>query len=155
MLYLISAATGCQKLLSFTFMLNSHLSISPIHTEKKSVVAWVQSKVTELAVFRFVYFFLNSQLTQLARWQKLSELRIIKQTAYFKSSHLLECLFLPPLFLGKQITFNLSISAEWDLAREGLYLHSLNSPIFPLPLEYVWRNSIFCTLQNWIIALEF
>lgn len=155
MLYLISAATVFQKLLSFTFMLDIHLSISPIHLEKKSAVAWVVSKVTELAVFCFVYFFLSSQLTQLARWQKLSELQILTQTAYFKSSHLLECLFSPLLFLGKQVTFNPSVAAEWDLAGEGLYLHSMNSLSFPLLLEYVWRNSVFCTLQNWIIALKF
>lgn len=97
MLYLISAATGFQKLLSFTFMPDTCLSISPIHPEKKSVVAQVLRKVTELAVFAFVYFYLNSQLTQLAKWQKLSELQIITQTAYLKAA-IYQNVFFPFLF---------------------------------------------------------
>jgi len=38
MIYLNSAAIGFKKLLGFTFMLDMHLSISPIHPKKKSVV---------------------------------------------------------------------------------------------------------------------
>lgn len=75
------------------------LSISPIHPEWKSVVARILSKVTELAVFGFVYFYLNSQLTQLAKWQKLAELQIITQTAYLKAAIYYNVFFPFPFFL--------------------------------------------------------
>lgn len=103
----------------------------------------------------YIFFSFHKYLIQLARWQNLSKWEIITQTAYFKSNHLLECLFSPPLFLGKQVTFNPSISIEWDLTGERLYLHSPNSSSFHLFLEYAWRTSIFPVLQNQIIALEF
>lgn len=40
----------------------------PFIQRKKAVVPWVLSKVTVLAVFHFVYCFLNSQLPELAKW---------------------------------------------------------------------------------------
>lgn len=89
----------------YIYIFISNFLFLPFIQRKKAVDPWVLSKVTILAVFHFVYFFLNSQLPELARWQKLSELQIIEQTAYFKSGHLFECLL--PLSLGKQVTFNL------------------------------------------------
>lgn len=88
----------------------SNFLFLPFIQRKKAVLPWVLSKVTVVAVFHFVCFFLNSQLPEVVRWQKWSELQIVEQTAYFKSGHLLECLFSLLFFLESK---SLSIYLHW------------------------------------------
>lgn len=65
----------------YSYICISNFLFLPFTQRKKALVPWVLSKVSVLAVFSFVCFFLNTQVPELARWQKLSELQIIEQTA--------------------------------------------------------------------------